>query len=64
MSNAYDAFALSTEQPATANTCLKRLLRMIVIKGSVTLTFDDGSKLVYKRTHSWRTDKLEIVETK
>lgn len=62
MSHAYDALAISNASMVSVNTSLKLLLRMLIIKGKVTLTFDDGSQLVYRRTKSWRTDRLEIKD--
>lgn len=61
MTQAHDCLVIANEQQITMVSYLKRILRMVA-DDDVTLTFSDGSQLIYKRADSWRQDRLEIKQ--
>lgn len=63
MSKAHDCLVIVNEQQITMVSYLKRILRMVA-NDDVTITFGDGSQLIYHYTSSWRTDTLTVKNGK
>lgn len=59
MSKAHNCLVIANEQQITVVSYLKRILRMVA-GDDVTISFSDGSQLIYHHTDSWRTDTLTV----
>lgn len=60
MSHAHDCLVLCNTTTISTVSSLKRILRLTT-QSDVTLTFDDGSRLIYRHADSWRNDRLEVL---
>lgn len=62
MTKAHDCLVIANEQQITMVSYLKRILRTVA-GDDVTITFVDGSRLIYCYTQSWRQDRLIVDDS-